>query len=35
LIGASRVEQIEEIVAAQEGLEFSAEELQAIEAILT
>jgi len=34
LIGASRVSQIEEIVAALDNLEFSAEELQTIEEIL-
>ena len=34
LIGASRVSQIEEIVAVQQSLEFTAEELQAIEKTL-
>ena len=34
LIGASRVSQIEEIVAALDNLDFTAEELQAIEQIL-
>ena len=34
LIGASRVEQIEQNVAALARLEFSAEELQQIEGIL-
>jgi L-glyceraldehyde 3-phosphate reductase len=34
LIGASRVSQIEEIVAALDNLEFTSEELQAIEDIL-
>lgn len=34
LVGASRPGQIEEIVAAQEHLEFTAQELQAIEAVL-
>jgi L-glyceraldehyde 3-phosphate reductase len=35
LIGASRVSQIEDAVAALNGLEFSQEELAAIEAVLT
>ena len=34
LIGASRPEQVEDIVAALDNLEFSAEELQAIEDVL-
>jgi len=34
LIGASRVSQIEDCVAALDNLAFSADELQAIEAIL-
>jgi L-glyceraldehyde 3-phosphate reductase len=34
LIGASRVEQVEQNVAALQNLEFAAEELQQIEEIL-
>jgi len=35
LVGASRVEQLEENVAALRNLRFSSEELRAIEAVLT